>query len=176
MIDDDDWMNDDEVHRILGEDPDPGLSDEQRRAIVARVRAEENAALDRVLELAAVEVPADLAARVRARVAGAEEARRARRRPVLRLVTGGALVAAAAAAALMFLRPGPAPDPAGAGTDTGSVATADANVPDDDELVAALPELDELGALLDLDPLEAELLFLFDPEDELLLDLLDDNG
>ena len=46
----------------------------------------------------------------------------------------------------------------------------------DDELVAALPELEELGVLLDLDPIEADVLFLFDPEDELLIDLLEENG
>ena len=46
----------------------------------------------------------------------------------------------------------------------------------DEELVAALPELEELGVLLDLDPIEADVLFLFDPEDELLIDLLEGNG
>ena len=65
-----DWMNEDEIRRILGADPDPSLTAEQRRAIVRRVRAVEEAALDRVLGSVEVELPEGLADRVRARSFG----------------------------------------------------------------------------------------------------------
>ena len=97
-----DWMNEDEMRRILGADPDPSLTAEQRRAIVRRVRAEEEAALDRVLGRVEVELPEGLADRVRARVADerAGELRAERRRQsTLRLVGGGVVLAAAAALA-----------------------------------------------------------------------------
>ena len=170
----DDWMTDDEMQRILGADPDPNLTAEQRRAIVRRVRAEEEAALDRVLGMVEVDLPAGLADRVKDRVAAerAVELRPVpRRRPALRLVGGGVLLAAAAALALVLLRPDPV-----APQDEPAVADATETQRSDEEIVAALPELEELGALLDLDPIEADVLFLFDPEDELLLDLLDENG
>ena len=83
-------------------------------------------------------------------------------------------LAAAAALALVMLRPDPARETAGPEVARASVTgRGDAF---DEELVAALPELEELGVLLDLDPIEADVLFLFDPEDELLIDLLEENG
>lgn len=172
-----DWMNDDEMRRILGSDPDPGLTVEQRRAIVRRVRAEEEAALDRVLGSVEVELPEGLADRVRARVADerAGEPRAERRRQsTLRLVGGGVFLAAAAALALVLLRPDPARETAG--LQVAGASEVERRDAFDDELVAALPELEELGVLLDLDPIEADVLFLFDPEDELLIDLLEGNG
>ncbi|MEE2938944.1 MAG: hypothetical protein VX460_01035 [Planctomycetota bacterium] len=172
-----DWMNEDEMRRILGADPDPSLTADQRRAIVRRVRAAEEAALDRVLGTAEVELPVGLADRVRARVASerASGPRGEQRRPsALRLVGGGALLAAAAALALALLRPGPARGPAG--PEVADASSAERGEAFDEELVAALPELEELGVLLDLDPIEADVLFLFDPEDELLIDLLEENG
>ena len=111
-----DWMNEDEMRRILGADPDPSLTAEQRRAIVRRVRAEEEAALDRVLGRVEVELPEGLTDRVRARVADerAGELRAERRRQsTLRLVGGGVFLAAAAALALVLLRPDPARETAG---------------------------------------------------------------
>ena len=172
-----DWMNEDEIRRILGADPDPSLTAEQRRAIVRRVRAVEEAALDRVLGSVEVELPEGLADRVRARVADerAGELRADRRRQsTLRLVGGGVFLAAAAALALVLLRPDPARETAG--PQVAGVSDAERRDAFDDELVAALPELEELGVLLDLDPIEADVLFLFDPEDELLIDLLEENG
>ena len=169
-----DWMNEDEMRRILGADPDPSLTAEQRRAIVRRVRAEEEAALYRVLGSVEVELPAGLADRVRARVESEridELCGARRRRSTLRLVGGGVFLAAAAALAIVLLRPDPAREPAGP-----EVAEAEREEAFDEELVAALPELEELGVLLDLDPIEADVLFLFDPEDELLIDLLEGNG
>ena len=172
-----DWMNEDEMRRILGADPDPRLTAEQRRAIVRRVRAEEDAALDQVLGTVEVDLPAGLADRVRARIAleRAGELRAVqRRRATPRLVGGGVFLAAAAALALVLLRPDPARETAGPEVARASVTgRGDAF---DEELVAALPELEELGVLLDLDPIEADVLFLFDPEDELLIDLLEENG
>lgn len=172
-----DWMNEDEMRRILGADPDPNLTAEQRRAIVRRVRAEEEAALDRVLGTVEVELPVGLADRVRARVESeriVELRGERRRRSTLRLVGGGVLLAAAAALALVLLRPDPAREPAG--PEVADASDAERGEAFDEELVAALPELEELGVLLDLDPIEADVLFLFDPEDELLIDLLEGNG
>jgi len=172
-----DWMNEDEMQRILGADPDPNLTAEQRRAIVRRVRAEEEAALDRVLGTVEVELPVGLADRVRARVESeriVELRGERRRRSTLRLVGGGVLLAAAAALALVLLRPDPAREPAG--PEVAGASDAERGEAFDEELVAALPELEELGVLLDLDPIEADVLFLFDPEDELLIDLLEGNG
>ena len=172
-----DWMNEDEMRRIFGADPDPSLTAEQRRAIVRRVRAEEEAALDRVLGSVEVELPEGLADRVRARVASerAGDLRAERRRKsTLRLVGGGVFLAAAAALALVLLRPDPARETAG--TQVAGASDVESRDAFDDELVAALPELEELGVLLDLDPIEADVLFLFDPEDELLIDLLEERG
>lgn len=174
-----------ELDQVLGEDVDPTLSVEAKRAIVARVRAEEGAALDRVLDLNSVAIPDGLSARVLGAldahvgpVRGGVFAPAAPRRPRLYLV-GGALAGVAAAAALfLILKKGELLDPPRTGGGTLDVAeTTPLEAVPTDEFLALLPALENVDFLIDeLDPLEADALFLFEAEDELLLDFLDENG
>ncbi len=162
----------------------------------------ETRVLDALLELDQVDVPAGLARRI---VAGTRGARGLRRRSRARRVAPLLLAAAAATIVAIPLWPtGDSPEGApstgrspGAeldgqpggnpGGSVGAMAAAteteieDAGLPSD-QLLASMALLDDLSyedvlfLTEELDPLEAEALFLFETEDELLFDLLMEAG
>ncbi len=180
-------FSDEQLDQLLGEDADPNLSVEAKRAIVMRIRAEEDAALDRLLDLDGVAIPSGLAARVMGALDSSMAAQaKADSRDLLvpaiprrrRLyLVGGAIAAAAAAAVLaVVLKKGSSSD-LGSGGGAPAPHVADADLAPSDEFLALLPALENVDFLIDeLDPLEADALFLFETEDDLLLDLLDENG
>lgn len=174
-----------ELDQLLGEDVDPTLSVEAKRAIVARVRAAEDAALDRLLDLDGIAVPDGLGQRVLSALQGNIASARdhvltpaAPRRPRLLLVCSALGAAAAAAALLLVLKKAKTVDAPPIGGESPMVADAtDSEAIPSDEFLALLPALENVDFLIDeLDPLEADALFLFEAEDELLLDFLDENG
>ncbi|MEM1449172.1 MAG: hypothetical protein AAGI22_08655 [Planctomycetota bacterium] len=175
----DSWPRGDALDELLGLDPAPVLPPDAVRAIHERLEREGDGALDALLDLDEVEVPAGLADGVLARVASERRASRLRRR--LRVLP---VLAAAAAVLVIALRGAGPKEPADPG---GSETVADAPTLDEpsdepsdgpsDEFLAALPVLEDLELLAeDLDPVELDALFLMDAEDALLLDLLEMGG
>ncbi|MEM9380588.1 MAG: hypothetical protein AAGB93_11615 [Planctomycetota bacterium] len=169
----DSWPRGDALDELLGLDPAPVLPPDAVRAIHERLAREGDGALDALLELDEVEVPAGLTDGVLARVASERRATRLRRR--LRVLP--VLAAAAAAVALLLTLRDAGPTPPAAPGDRETVADAPPLDEPSDEFLAALPVLEDLELLSeDLDPVELEALFLMDAEDALLLDLLEMGG
>lgn len=176
-----------DVDDLLGLDPDPRLSPEAREAIrqglAATARSEVK--LDRLLDLDVVEVPAGLAESVLAgvrREASADRSLReknaARRHPLRRLALPAGVLAAAAALALAVIPRGgdePASEQAGAASSEVAATVNDAWLENpSDELLAALPVLEAMDLWAeDLEPLEEEVLFVFDADEDLMLELLE---
>ncbi len=182
---------------LLGQDADPVMghdATERLRERLAEARAgsangpqsAEDAELDVVLAFDSVAPPTGLADRVLERVRAEREAgspdvlvpvatadtdRRKWRLRVLLPVAG----AAAAALALWMMR-GQGARSVGMEVDTPEDSELVASVPEtevSDELLASLSVLENMDFVTDgLDPFEADALFLFEPEDQVLLDLL----
>jgi len=130
-------------------------------------------ALDALLARDEVVAPDGLAERIAVGV-GAERRARSRRslptRWPLRVVAPVSGLAAAAALALYVALP--EGDPGG---DPGATAEGLGPEPPSDELLAALPELEAWAFMADeLEPLEEDALFLLEPTDELVLELLEE--
>lgn len=163
----DDTSGNDPLDELLGLDPTPELTAAAKERIRAGLAESDDRALDALLGLDDVEVPAGLSARVLARCR--EDAAPARgRTPILRFA---AYALPAAAAVLLLVRPW-------ANGDAPAVPEAPSA-----ELLAALPTLEDMEFLTEeLDPFEAEALFLFDDDEDVLVDLaidagvLEDNG
>jgi len=175
-----DWPRGDAIDELLGFDPTPTLSPEAMRAMYARLAPEGDGGLDALLGLDDVETPSGLAEGVLARVASEAVAVRRRRR--LRVLP--ILAAAAAGIAVVVLGGrnsgrGEAGDPTtGAPSTLAGVGTSGAgerSIGDpSDDFLAALPALENMQFLgEELDPVEADALFLMDAEETLLLDLLE---
>ena len=187
---------------LLGLDPDPVLGQAAQYRLqqrLAEVRGAAEAKLDAALALDSVEAPEGLGGRVlkgvRADRAGsspdvlvpvpAAGAPRRRWRPRLLLPIAAA---AAAALTLWMMRGGELTRDAIPGADAANSsplvadATADAPVvePDvevSDELLASLSLLENMDFVTDeLDPFDADALFLFESEDQVLFDILISEG
>ncbi|MEM6672458.1 MAG: hypothetical protein AAF726_06410 [Planctomycetota bacterium] len=165
------WPHGDDLDALLGLDPSPTLSKESVRAIHEGLTDGNDEALDALLGVDVVDVPAGLANDVLARVAS--ERRAVTRRRAMRLVP--MTLVAAAAVVLLVLRGRTSVEPDQVPTLVAEAETG-AGAPSD-ELLAALPVLEDYEFLTeDLDPLESDALFLLDDEDALLLDLIELGG
>lgn len=154
------------LDELLRLDPEPEFQPEAMARLQTRLA---EARIDAALEADEVETPAGLPHRVLSRVRGAAHGRPRRSRRFLGLVP---LAAAAAVLAIWTWRGGePGEEPA-RGADVAMVA--EYVEPVSDELLASLSLLENMEFLTEeLDPLEADALFLLDVEEQILLDLLD---
>lgn len=177
------WIRGDGIDELLGVDPTPLLSSDAVRAIHEHLQRENDGALDGLLGLDDVSVPDGLADRVLARVDSERDAAGRRRRfRALPPVAAGVALVAAATLAIVLLRGGD-DDRLRGGDHNRSVVDDGAFVADasdeqpSDEFLAALSALEDLEFLTEeLDPFEADALFLMDADDALLLDLLEMGG
>lgn len=126
--------------------------------------------LDDLLELDRVDVPAGLSERITRNVRAQEQP--VRRPRALRLAFAG-LAAAAALLVVFALRRNDAQE--GRAANVPEIATL--AVEPSDELLSALPTLVHLDFLIDeLEPLEADAMFLLDADDRLLLELMEEDS
>ncbi len=173
------------LDEILGLDPEPTLSPEAGERLHRALKdARSGASLDRFLDADVVEVPEGLPERVIEQVRRSERdsdssagTRQGGRRWPLRLV---APVLAAAAALLLWV----VSDPGVASRKSATTGPDDVALVSDpgeegvsDELLASLELLEDLDYLTaELDPFEADALFLMSVEDELLFDLFESDA
>ncbi|QDV04965.1 hypothetical protein Poly30_04600 [Planctomycetes bacterium Poly30] len=166
---------------LLGLDPEPLFSPEARAKLL---RGLADARVDAALDADVVVPPVGLAERTIRRVRGERApVARGQRAPRRRLVAIP-LMAAAAALAIWTFRGAEGPTENGRATAEATIAKTagaksmaaenGASEPVSDELLASLTVLENLEFLTEeLDPLEADALFLLSMDDQVLLDLLD---
>ncbi len=151
---------------LLASLPEPKLPPALTARVLARLRARSEDALDRLLELDDVQVPAGLSQRVLAGVAAARAPRPralpARPRRIPRWLAAAALLLVGVGVAWRLMR---SSDDGSSGGEEVRIAQAQ-----DEELIPWLEVLEHWEGLQELEPVEAEILAHFDTSDEAALE------